>query len=166
MLIVVVLYIPNNILDDPISVPLSSHIEKLCAINRTPMAEQESNITIMNNVSVKRSVAAFSIVVVWTRLLFQITQRPGRLTEYLNKHILMYRKVLESIMKLLCIYGVLVGSFAIGFYLMFHNDLGKESLRGGENLSPYYFFDTPGQAIMNPLASTFMHHKLHANKSP
>ena len=151
-LIVVVLYIPNDWLHDPLIYSLSQHFESLCNGPVKSTAEQSSSITIKDPIAVKRGLAAFMIVLTWTRLLFQIAKHPGRRTKYLNKYIFMYRRVATSVMKLLFIYCFFVISFALGFYVMFHQDMGEARFQGGGSLSGYQFFDTPYESFAKTIA--------------
>ena len=152
-LVIVVLYLPNDYLVDPLFFSLKHFIDKICPLGG--YQEKASNITIANHLGVKRGLAGFMIVLSWTRLLFQIARHPGKRTETLNKYILMYRTVAASFLKLLMVYSLFIISFALGFYLIFHNDIGESELKLKDRestVSPYRFFDTPTESLVKTFA--------------
>ena len=145
-LIVLVVYIPNDLLPDPLSFSLSTNLDMVCP------AKMDSG---HHDVSIKRDLSAFLIVLSWTRFIFQAARHPGRKTEYLNKYVLMYRTVASSFLKLFCVYCFFILSFSFGFYVMFHNDVGNSKLvlnDGAQPLSSYGFFDTPYFALAKTMA--------------
>lgn len=148
ILIAVILYVPNEYIVDPFSFALSCHIDQLC-----PEGKDPKKIFIEQDVSVKRGLAAFLIVLSWSRLLIQIANHPSKRTEQLNKYAMMYKTVAKSFMKLFFVYGLVLISFSIGFYVVFHEDIGVENLLYEENgLSPYQFFNTPYEAFAKTIA--------------
>ena len=158
-LIVVVIYVPNEYVYDPLFFSLKQHIDKVCPLKNSQQestySEGKSNITIVNHLGVKRGLAGFIIILSWTRLLFQIAKHPGKHTEKWNKYILMYRTVAISFLKLLFIYSFFIISFALGFYIIFHNDIGEARLKlkdGEGTVSPYRFFDTPFESFAKTFA--------------
>ena len=82
----------------------------------------------------------------------------------MNKYIFMYRKVASTVMKLLFIYCFFVISFALGFYVMFHDDMGDERLHKGTNISPYQFFNTPYESFAKTMTMGKMCKKLSSEK--
>ena len=152
-LVIVILYVPNDYIVDPLFFSLKDSINKICPLES--YKQQVSNITIANHLGIKRGLAGFMIVFSWTRILFQIARHPGKRTETLNKYILMYRTVAKSFLKLLIIYSLFIISFALGFYLIFHNDIGESKLKlkdGESTVSPYRFFDTPMESLVKTFA--------------
>ena len=152
-LVIVVLYVPNDYIVDPLFFSLKHSINRICPLGG--YQEQTSNITIANHLGIKRGLAGFMIVLSWTRLLFQIARHPGKRTETLNKYILMYRTVATSFLKLLTVYSFFIISFAMGFYLIFNNDIGESKLKlkdGESTVSPYRFFDTPMESLVKTFA--------------
>ena len=145
-LIVLVVYIPNDLLPDPLSLSLSMNLDMVC-----PARPDYGH----HDVSIKRDLSAFLIVLSWTRFIFQAARHPGRKIEKLNKYVLMYRTVASSFLKLFCVYCFFILSFSLGFYVMFHNDIGNSKLvlnGGAQSLSPYGFFDTPVFAFTKTVA--------------
>merc|ERR1719295_178776 len=58
-----------------------------------------------------------------------------------------------SFMKLFFIYSLFIISFAIGFYILFHEDIGEKKKLGIENpLSSYEFFNTPYESFAKTIA--------------
>ena len=76
------------------------------------------------NASVKRGLSGFLIVLSCTRVIFDITTHPGKKAQIFNKYTLMYRKVAKRFLKLLCVYCFFILSFSLGFYVLFHNNVG------------------------------------------
>ena len=58
-LIVIVLYVSNESLNDPLKFSLPQHFENVCEKNETSTPWRESHITIKNHLAVKRALAAF-----------------------------------------------------------------------------------------------------------
>ena len=104
-----------------------------------------------HDVTVKRGVSAYLIVLSWTRFLFQVAKNPSRTTERFNKYAMMYRRVATSFLKILFIYSFFIVSFAMGFYIMFHNDMGDKKLNVN-SLTGYVFFETPYEAVVKTMA--------------
>ena len=67
---------------------------------------------------------------------------------------MMYQTVAQSFIKLFLIYGLFIISFALGFYILFHEDIGEDrKLRiDGEDLSPFVFFNSPYEAFTKTIA--------------
>ena len=63
----------------------------------------------------------------------------------------MYKRVASSFLKLLFVYGLFIVAFALGFYIMFHNDVGDSAL-DVDSLSSYVFFNTPWEALAKTVA--------------
>ena len=155
ILIAIILYVPNQVLLDPIYFSLHSTIEKVCPKpsdnSTTSQGEQNINMNDPNDVSVKRFLSSFLIVLLWTRFVFEIAKHPGKRTEVLNKYAMMYGKVASSFFKLLVCYCLFIIAFAVGFYISFHNDIGNSRLQI-DSLTPYVFFESPFEAFIKTMA--------------
>ena len=162
VLIAVVVYVPNDLIPDPINFTLSSTIDNVCPAdgndqnvnnNCTKCCEDEKHPKEIGDqdVSVKRSLSAFLILLSWTRFIFHIARHPGKRTGQLNKYALMYKRVASSFLKLLFVYGLFIVAFALGFYIMFHNDVGDTKL-DVPSLSSYVFFNTPWETLAKTVA--------------
>ena len=157
ILIAIILYVPNEAISDPMYFSLSCHIAALCP-DETPVNDgcctekRDPNIFDEADVSVKRGMSAFLIVLSWSRLLLQIANHPSKKTEQLNKYAMMYQTVAKSFMRLLFIYGIFIVSFAMGFYIVFHNDIGDDHQLDVESLTSYQFFNTPYETFAKTMA--------------
>ena len=162
VLVIVVVYVPNHLISDPISFSLSSTINNVCPgegsdqnVNNdcTKCCTEEKHPKEIGDtdVSVKRHLSAFLILLSWTRFIFHIARHPGKRTGKLNKYVLMYKRVASSFLKLLFVYGLFIVAFALGFYIMFHNDVGDTAL-DVPSLSSYVFFNTPWEALAKTFA--------------
>jgi len=149
----VVLYVPNKYIYDPLFYSQSEQNAILCPNNgKLNKTENELNITVQYHLQVKRGLAAFIIVFSWTNVLFQIARHPGKRTEQFNKYVQMYQKVAKSFFRLIIVYILFLIAFAIGFYVMFHNDIGTDKLHTGHNISLYRFFETPLESLAKTIA--------------
>ena len=147
ILVLVVMYVPNQYISDPLFYSQSEQNDLLCA-NKTAII----NITVENHLQVKRALAAFIIVLSWTDVLFQIAKHPGKMTEKFNKYVQMYITVARSFMRLILVYMPFLIAFSLGFYVMFHNDIGTDKLQFEKNISPYRFFETPLESFAKTIA--------------
>ena len=149
VLIAFVVYVPNKWINDPVYYSQSETLKKVCDVEPTP----EMNIE--GDVSVKRGIAGFLIVLSWTRFIFHVAKNPGRITERFNKYAMMYKRVATSFLNILMVYSFFIVSFAMGFYIMFHNDIGEAKLNNNNNftsLSSYVFFETPYESLVKTVA--------------
>ena len=149
VLIAFVVYVPNKWISDPVYYSQSETLKKVCDVEPTP----EMNIE--GDVSVKRGIAGFLIVLSWTRFIFHVAKNPGRITERFNKYAMMYKRVATSFLNILMVYSFFIVSFAMGFYIMFHNDIGEAKLNNNNNftsLSSYVFFETPYESLVKTVA--------------
>lgn len=163
LLISVVIYVPNDLMYDPIGLSMHSFVANICNYpdSETEPWQQKKDVRAKmfkdvnfispSDVSVKRHLSSFIIVLSWTRLLFDIFKHPGTRTENYNKYAMMYGRVASSFFKLLVCYCLFLVSFSVGFYIGFHNDIGDERLNL-ESLSPYVFFDSQFSAIIKTTA--------------
>ena len=164
-LICLVVYVPNKYIKDPMYFTLTpKNLNLLC--NSTKVDEKQpdswndvvfpgTKIEIEFDVSVKRSLSGFLIVLLWTRFVFDVARHPGKRTEKFNKYSLMYQRVASSFLKLLLTYALFIISFSLGFYVMFHDDVGDKSLKINPEagpLSSYVFFNTPFQSFIKSMA--------------
>ena len=153
ILIFVVVYVPNEYIYDPLFYSQPEQNEILCPNNgKLNKTEDDLNITVHYHVQVKRGLAAFIIVLSWTNILFQIARHPGKRTEQFNKYVQMYLKVAKSFFRLIMVYFLFLIAFALGFYIMFHNDIGTDKLHTGHNVSLYRFFETPLESMAKTIA--------------
>jgi hypothetical protein len=150
VLVTMVVYVPNQYIPDPTVLSLSETIEKVCHDGGLSNYSGQDE----KDVSVKRSLSAFLIVITWTRFIFQFARHPGKKLEMWNKYALMYKRVASSFLKLLAVYSTFIIAFAIGFYVMFHNDIGDLKLDMGKSssLSSYNFFNTPYETVAKTIA--------------
>ena len=148
-LIFVVLYVPNDLIYDPIAYSLHSTIEKICS--GTENNSKVVNFISPSDVSVKRFLSSFLIVLSWTRFVFDIFKHPGKRTETYNKYAMMYGKVATSFFKLLICYCLFIVAFSIGFYIGFHNDVGDQKL-DVDSLTQYVFFDSQFETFIKIMA--------------
>merc|ERR1739841_464760 len=84
ILIAVVVYVPNNWISllDPVYYSQSGSLNKVCGED----FKGEFNQNVEGDVSVKRGIAGFLIVLSWTRFIFHVAKNPGRITEKFNKY--------------------------------------------------------------------------------
>ena len=148
ILIAVVVYVPNNWISDPVYYSQSGSLNKVCGED----FKGEFNQNVEGDVSVKRGIAGFLIVLSWTRFIFHVAKNPGRITEKFNKYSMMYQRVATSFLNILMVYSFFIISFAMGFYIMFHNDIGKDKIVGTDPLSNYVFFETPYESLVKTVA--------------
>ena len=146
ILIAAIMYVPNEYMNDPWYSLKQSSIDKICNPKGFLKIYDDSDI------SVKRGLAAFLVVLSWSKLLLQIANHPSERTEQFNKYVMMYRTVARSFIKLACVYGLFVISFSIGFYILFHEDIGEDRKLGVNSLSSYVFFNTPYEAFAKTIA--------------
>jgi hypothetical protein len=156
-------YLPNDFINDPIYFSLSSAIDPLCPEDKMSgnvstgcpqCCEKQKEVPKWidpSDVSVKRGLSAFLIVLSTSRVLVKVAKHPGSMTEKFNKYVRMYRKVASSFLKILSIYSLFIVAFAMGFYILFHNDLGDSKLNV-QSISPYVFFETPHEAVVKTMA--------------
>ena len=150
ILVLVVMYVPNQYISDPLFYSQSEQTGVLCP---TKNDSANINITVEHHLQVKRALAAFIIVLSWTDVLFQSAKHPGKMTEKFNKYVQMYITVASSFMRLILVYMPFLIAFSLGFYVMFHNDIGTDKLDVGENnISPYRFFETPLESFAKTIA--------------
>lgn len=174
ILVFVVMYIPNEYIYDPLYFSQSEQNNLLCPDNNKPATTTPSpfqpnttvntnppktddstsqpNITVEHHLQIKRALAAFIIVLSMSNVMFEIGKHPGKMTEKFNKYVQMYQKVFESFARLICVYILFLFAFGLGFYVMFHNDIGTDKLEVDFNISPYRFFETPGEALAKTFA--------------
>ena len=154
ILIGVIMYVPNQWVVDPLYFSRPSLISLICHPKGENGADLGKPLAIFDesDVSVKRCLSAFLIIVSWSTLLFQIANHPSKRTENFNKYVMMYQTVAKSFMKLFLVYGLFVISFSIGFYIMFHDDIGEDKKLGTNSLTSYVFFDTPYEAFAKTIA--------------
>ena len=156
ILIFIIMTVNNEDLKDPYTYAKSTNIDKVCH----PVDEKTEKELIPKDIlnpsadfSVKRGLSAFLVVLSWSKLLLVIANHPCKRMEQFNKYVMMYQTVAISFMKLFFIYGLFIISFAIGFYLLFHEDIGEKKKLGIDNpLSPYEFFNTPYEAFAKTIA--------------
>ena len=74
---------------------------------------EDTKIGLDFDVSVKRYLSGFLIVLLWTRFTFDVARDPGKKTEMFNKYSLMYQRVASSFLKLLIIYACFIISFCV-----------------------------------------------------
>jgi hypothetical protein len=160
ILITLILYVPNEFILDPIAFSLHSTVEKVCPKhdNNSCQIDVDPNNTGGNrslndqyDVSVKRFLSSFLIVLSWTRFVFDIAKHPGKRTESFNKYAMMYGKVASSFFKLLFCYCLFIIAFSFGFYISFHNDIGDYRL-DVESLTSYVFFESQFEAFIKVMA--------------
>jgi hypothetical protein len=162
-LITIVVYLPNELIRDPLYFSMSSAIDPLCTEDKmsanvstgcTQCCQEQKEVPKWidpSDFSVKRGLSAFLIVLSTARVIFIAAKHPGRRTERFNKYVRMYRKVASSFLKILSIYSLFIVAFAMGFYILFHNDLGDAKLNV-QSLTPYVFFDTPLESVVKTIA--------------
>ena len=155
------MFVHNNNIADPISFTLSLHVNKLCetshVINRTTDGNiprvQGYNGTLGlgygNDVTVKRKLSAFLIVLTWTQLMSSLAMHP--MLQSFNFYLMMFRKVARRYIQILIFYAIFIISFGLGFYIMFHNDVGDSRLEV-DNSSTSISFETPYSALMKALS--------------
>ena len=162
ILIALVLYVPNHLMLDPLSFSLHSTVERICpkesndsnsCQNDGPTHADVRNISLndLNDVSVKRFLSSYLIVLSWTRFVFEIAKHPGKKTENLNKYAMMYGRVASSFFKLLICYSLFIIAFSFGFYISFHNDIGTARLEV-PSLTNYVFFESPFESFIKTMA--------------
>ena len=152
-LICLVVYVPNTYIKDPMYFTLTPDDVNLMCNSTSNEPWKDTKIGLDFDVSVKRYLSGFLIVLLWTRFTFDVARDPGKKTEMFNKYSLMYQRVASSFLKLLIIYACFIISFSLGFYVMFHNDVGNQRLHmNGDSLTSYVFFDTPFQSFIKSMA--------------
>ena len=152
-LICLVVYVPNKYIKDPMYFTLTPDDVNLMCNSTSNEPWKDTKIGLDFDVSVKRYLSGFLIVLLWTRFTFDVARDPGKKTEMFNKYSLMYQRVASSFLKLLIIYACFIISFSLGFYVMFHNDVGNQRLTmNGNSLTSYVFFDTPFQSFIKSMA--------------
>ena len=149
-LVIIILYVPNMYLLDPLTFSSPKTLDVLCNTANITKIEQWND----GNCSIKRCMAAFTIVFAWSRLLITIVKHPY--LQKLNIYLQMLSKVTFSFLKFLGWYSFFIGSFILGFYVMLHNDVGDSnvSLKGDpkEYEGAFEEFDHPNEAVMKTLA--------------
>ena len=149
-LVIIILYVPNMYLLDPLTFSSPKTLDVLCNSANITKIEQWND----GNCSIKRCMAAFTIVFAWSRLLITIVKHPY--LQKLNIYLQMLSKVTFSFLKFLGWYSFFIGSFILGFYVMLHNDVGDSnvSLKGDpkEYEGAFEEFDHPNEAVMKTLA--------------
>lgn len=158
ILITLILYVPNDSMLDPITFSLHSTVEKVCSNQDNSSCQNHPTDTVGNHsmndqhdVSVKRFLSSFLIVLSWTRFVFDIAKHPGKRTESFNKYAMMYGKVASSFFKLLFCYCLFIVAFSFGFYISFHNDIGDARMNV-DSLTPYVFFESQFEAFIKVMA--------------
>ena len=145
----VILFLPNKSIADPMSFTLSSNVKKLCETSHLLNDDHSFTATGVgfgSDVTIKRKLSAFLIVLSWMQLMSNIALHP--MLESFNFYLMMFRKVAFRFISLLIFYGFFIISFGLGFYIMFHNDVGDSILENSEAT----VFDAPVPAIMKTVA--------------
>ena len=145
-LVIVILYVPNEAILDPLTFSAPSTLEKLCEAEVRNTRDWNKD-----NCSIKRTLAAFTIVFAWARLLITMVKHPY-LQRY-NVYLQMLRKVCLSFMKFLYWYSFFIISFVLGFYVMLHNDVGdtKATLNPISGTKPGLEFDDAFKEFDHPI---------------
>ena len=117
-LVLIILFLPNKYMLDPLTFSSPTNLKKLCNAGVRNIEDWNKD-----NCSIKRVLAAFTIVFAWSRLLITMVKHPY-LQRY-NVYLQMLRKVCFSFMKFLFWYSFFIISFVLGFYIMMHNDVGN-----------------------------------------
>ena len=117
--------------------------------------------------AIKRCLAAILIVLSWTRIVNTVGKHPhfGNYSIYTS----MYWEVFRTFSYYLLTYSVMLVSFGLGFYVMFHKDVkeGPQCLSISSNQGkvgeekecnacdcPWNFFDTPWMALAKVVGMT------------
>ena len=146
-LVIIILYVPNQYLLDPLTFSSPKTLNLLCNSANITTIEQWND----GNCSIKRCMAAFTIVFAWSRLLVTIVKHPY--LQKLNVYLQMLSKVTHSFLKFLGWYSFFIGSFILGFYVMLHNDVGNSNVSlKGKYEGAFEEFDHPNEAVMKTLA--------------
>ena len=172
VLITIVLYVPNRLINDPFGYSLSTTVKNICpepkengtsdfrtyyqlyfntSRSATSITGNDFNLDDPTDVSVKRFLSSFLIILTWSKLLFTVARHPSKSIEVYNKYAMMYGQVAWSFFRILIWYSFFIIAFALGFYIMFHNDLGSGRLNTA-SLSPYVFFNSPFEAFYKTVA--------------
>ena len=147
-LVIVILYVPNRKITDPITFSSPEAIKILCDSKIGTIEEWNKG-----SCSIKRCLAAFTIVFAWSRLIVTMVKHPY--LQKFNIYLQMFSKVTSSFLKFLFWYSFFMISFVLGFYVMLHNDLGdtNASLRGTKfKTSTFTDFNYPNEAVLKTMA--------------
>ena len=143
-LVAIILFVPNNLLNNESTYTLGLY------------SDEEKKADNTSDCSIKRCMAAVAILISWIRLLTSVIRHPmwGKPNVYLT----MFKRVMNSFLRFIIWYAVLIVAFGLGFYIMLHKDIGKP--RGSKSASkseagntcpeeePYGFFDTPWLSLV------------------
>ena len=105
-MIFVLLFVPNTWLHDTCVI----------SVNDENCNGKES----VEKCTIKRCFAAFTIVIMWIRILDKIAKHPK--LDKLKLYVSMFYKVQTTFIKFMCFYSMFLLSFSHGFYIMFHQD--------------------------------------------
>ena len=133
ILTIMVVFVPNDYIDDELSFTLNFNIKKLCSTSHMIKQNVKENDSTEGrrfgygtDVTTKRKLSAFLIVFSWMLLMHHLALHP--MLERFNFYLMMFRKVAKRFGLILIFYGLFAVSFAMGFYIIFHDDVGDSIL--------------------------------------
>jgi hypothetical protein len=141
-----VVFTPNQNMHDPMNFIPSTHVKQLCGTSHLLIRNHsysESGLGFGSDVSIKRNLSAFLIVISWTQALLSLSIHP--MFRRFSFYLMMFKKVTKRFGTLLVFYGFFVVSFGLGFYIIFHNDVG-DSILEADNTGTSSF-DSPYPAL-------------------
>ena len=111
VMIYLLFMLPNSMFPDSCSISIVNFTKELCECE---LAKAEKTC------SIKRGIAAFTIVVMWVRIFAKIALHPK--LDKLNLYMSMFRQVQNTFLKFVFFYSVYIISFGLGFYILLHQD--------------------------------------------
>ena len=109
-----------------------------------------------NPCTIKRHFAAISLVLSWAEMITLVARHPKLAN--LNIYVTMFYRVLRTFTLFLVWYSFFVIAFALGFYIMLHNDItlveneqntnNKNELEKTSEDEEYPFFNSPWHALI------------------
>ena len=146
-----VVFVPNQNIADPLSFVPSSHVKLLCDTSHLLMDNHNYTTTGIGfgaDVTVKRKLSAFLIVLTWGHTLLGLSIHP--MFQSFRFYMVMFKRVASRFATLLLFYALFVISFGLGFYIMFHNDVGDSILE--IKADDFTAFDSPTTSLFKMLA--------------
>ena len=101
---------------------------------------EKIQVDALSHCTIKRCLAAWAIVSMWIRFIGKVSKHPK--LERWSLYFTMFWQVAKTFSKFLFFYATFIIAYALGFYIMLHQDYGK-----GNNST-----ETESQSLSNPTA--------------
>ena len=146
-----VVFVSNHKILDPLIFVHSAHVKLLCGTSHLLIDNHNyttTGIGVGADVTVKRKLSAILIVLAWGHTLICLSIHP--MFHRFRFYMVMFKRVAIRFATLLLFYALFIISFGLGFYIMFHNDVGDSILE--IKADEFTAFDSPTTSFFKMLA--------------